>query len=201
MMKYFLLFVSILAIGCKGKTDNAATKLPIDLVKENEQKSMEKTHDDLGTRIGSFEFQVKTDDVENFEDGMIPWADLEKPQQELVFLDKRDEIVIKDNQVKVVIDYPLTNQYDFVLQSAKGFTRGQLLIEISKHYYKLYAEEEQTATVKTIPINQRTTMYNRNQTNGKYGVWGHDIADLDLSEITVYKNKKGETVLLLGIES
>ncbi len=87
------------------------------------------------------------------------------------------------------------------LQSAKGFTRGQLLIEISKHYYKLYDEEEQTATVKTIPINQRTTMYNRNQTNGKYGVWGHDIADLDLSEITVYKNKKGETVLLLGIES
>lgn len=200
-MKYFLLFVSILAIGCKGKADNAATKSPIDLVKENEQKSMEKTHDDLGTRIGSFEFQVKTDDIENFEDGMIPWADLEKPQQELAFLDKRDEIVIKDNQVKVVIDYPLTNQYDFVLQSAKGFTRGQLLIEISKHYYKLYAEEEQTATVKTIPINQRTTMYNRNQTNGKYGVWGHDIADLDLSEITVYKNKKGETVLLLGIES
>ncbi len=82
-MKYFLLFVSILAIGCKGKTDNAKTKSPIDLVKENEQKSMEKTHDDLGTRIGSFEFKVKTDDLENFEDGMIPWADLEKPQQEL----------------------------------------------------------------------------------------------------------------------
>lgn len=201
MMKYFLLFVSILAIGCKGKTDNAKIKSPIDLVKENEQKSMEKTHDDLGTRIASFEFKVKTENLEDFEDGFIPWVDLEKPEQDLPNLDKRDEIVIKATQVKIVIDYPLTHPYEFVLKSNIGFTRGQLLTEISNHYYSLYDEEEKGASVKTIPIAKRTTMYNRNETNGKYGIWGHDIADLDLSGISVYKNKKGEMVLILDIES
>jgi hypothetical protein len=44
-------------------------------------------------------------------------------------------------------------------------------------------------------------MYNRNETNGKYGIWGHDIADLDISGISVYKTKNGEIILTLNIES
>lgn len=83
----------------------------------------------------------------------------------------------------------------------KGFTRAQLLKEISKNYYKLYAAEEKTANIKTVPVNERKTMYNRNETNGKYGIWGHDISDLVLAEILVYKTANGQIVLTLNIES
>ncbi|MES2849907.1 MAG: hypothetical protein V4685_12675 [Bacteroidota bacterium] len=87
------------------------------------------------------------------------------------------------------------------MTSQNGFTRKQLLQEISDNYYKLYEEEEKSATIKTIPIEKRTTMYNRNQTNGKYGIWGHDIADLVLSEILIYKTPDGQITLSLNIES
>jgi len=95
----------------------------------------------------------------------------------------------------------LTNQYEFTLTSDKGFTRAQLLSEISRHYYKVFDEEEESATVKTIPADKRTTIANRNETDGKYGIWGHDIADLVLSGISVYKTTNGDIVLSLNIES
>lgn len=47
----------------------------------------------------------------------------------------------------------------------------------------------------------KRTMYNRNATNGKYGIWGHDNADLGVSGITVYKTANDEFFLALSIES
>ena len=44
-------------------------------------------------------------------------------------------------------------------------------------------------------------MYNRNETNGKYGIWGHDIADLVLADILVYKTADGQIILSLEMES
>ena len=76
----------------------------------------------------------------------------------------------------------------------------QLLREISQHYYMIYDEEEKSATVKTIPIEKRT-MYNKNQTNGKYGIWGHDITDLVLADIYVIKAKNSQIILTLNVES
>lgn len=51
------------------------------------------------------------------------------------------------------------------------------------------------------PVNERKTMYNRNETNGKYGIWGHDISDLVLAEILVYEAENGEIILTLNMES
>ncbi|MNL30171.1 hypothetical protein D3C87_1518920 [compost metagenome] len=65
----------------------------------------------------------------------------------------------------------------------------------------MYEEEEATATKKTIPPEKRIGMYNRNETNGKYGIWGHDIADLVLSEIQIYESADGKLILALIIES
>ncbi|MBP7508545.1 MAG: hypothetical protein KA807_12025 [Prolixibacteraceae bacterium] len=205
MKKFPLLFISFAIIGCIGKTQKPTldqdTKDPISIIKENEQKSLEKQYDNLGELLYTISFQVKTEDITNFENGIIPWASIENPQEDLPNLINKDEIVIKETSVKIIIDYPLTTPYEFSLESSKGFTRALLLSEISKHYYKIYNEEEESATIKTIPINERTTMYNRNQTNGKYGIWGHDIADLDLSEISVYRVSNGQIILSLFVES
>ncbi|MEO5942803.1 MAG: hypothetical protein ABIP30_15525 [Ferruginibacter sp.] len=199
----FLLTISFLS--CKGQAQKAAPKQdlkdPITIIQENEKKSTEKQNDNLGELISTISFKVKTDNKKDYEDGFIPWASLEKPKQDIPNLYNKDEIVIKDTVIKIIIDYPLTNQYEFSLTSTNGFTRQQLLLEISNHYFELYDEEEKTATIKTIPIAKRKTMYNRNQTDGKYGIWGHDIADLVLDEILVYKTTGGQIVLSLNIES
>jgi hypothetical protein len=207
MVKHLLITIlSISFVGCKGQTNENSGSMtnqkdPIEVVKEREQKSMAKNYSEIGELISTFEFKVKTNNLKDFEDGFIPWADLETPTNDLPNLYNRDEIIIPNKQIKIVIDYPLTNQYEFIIKSDNGFTRGQLLSEIGKHYYSLYEEEEKTATTKTIPLDKRTTMYNRNETNGKYGIWGHDIADLDLSGISVYKNSNGEIIITLNIES
>jgi hypothetical protein len=205
MTKYFILVLTILFTSCKGQTQKSNPKQdskdPIAVIQENEKKATEKKSDNLGELVTTISFQVKTDNKKDYEDGLIPWASIGKAKQDIPNLYKKDEIVIKENSVKIIIDYPLTNQYEFTLTSNKGFTREQLLAEISLHYFKLYEEEENSATVKTIPIDKRTKMYNRNQTNGKYGIWGHDIADLDLSEIQVFKAANGQIILTLGIES
>ncbi len=205
MTRYFILFLTILFTSCKGQTQKTEEKQeikdPITIIQENEKKATEKKSEDIGELISTILFKVKTDNKKDYEDGFIPWASIENAKQDIPNLYKGDEIVIKENSVKIIIDYPLTNQYEFTITSNNGFSRKQLLLEINLHYFKLYEEEEKSATVKTIPIDKRTTMYNRNQTNGKYGIWGHDIADLVLSGIDVYKTSTGQIILMLGIES
>lgn len=204
MIKYSSLLLIVLLVGCYGKsqttTSNSQSNDPIKVIQEREQLASEKQRDDVGELISEIEFGVRTDNKKDFEDGIIPWASLENPEADIPNLIDKDEIVIRQTSIKIIIDYPLTNQYEFILSSRAGFTRSQLLSEISKHYYKIFEEEEQTATVKTIPLDKRAIL-NRNLTNGKYGVWGHDIADLDLSSISVYKTTTGEIVLSLNVES
>jgi hypothetical protein len=96
----------------------------------------------------------------------------------------------------------LNKPANFILKStSKGFTIKQLVLEISKKYNEIYNEEEKSARTKTIPVDKRKGLINRNETDGKYGVWGHDIGDLDLSSIEVYKTKDGKFQIVLGIES
>lgn len=171
------------------------------LIKQREQESADKEYSQLGEVVGEFDFRVKTDDLENYEDGYIPWADIKDPEAYMPKLENKDEVIVNYPQINVIIDYPVSNEYVFILKSTKGFTRSQLLHEICKQYQLMYKEEEDSATIKTIPPDKRTTIYNRNETNGKYGIWGHDIEDLALSKITVYKNGNGDIIVIPYIES
>ena len=157
-------------------------------------------YDSLGEIISKISFNIKTNDLANFNDGKIPWIRIDSPQIEIQNLMSKDETVINKNRIAIIIDYPLTNTYVFELISPTGFTRTQLINEISQQYYQLYDEEERTATIKTLPVEQRK-MYNRNRTDGKYGIWGHDIGDLVLTEIIVYKTSNEMIFLTLEIES
>jgi len=171
------------------------------ILAELEQKAVDKNTDSLGTLLNEINFQVKTNNLADYEEGFIPHIELEQPKANLLSLVDKDQIVITDNKITIIIDYPLTNEYRFTLVSTTGFTREQLVTAISDQYHKLYREEEATATEKTIPVNERTTVYNRNRTNGKYRIWGHDIADLVLANILVYKSPDGTILLSLNIES
>jgi hypothetical protein len=181
--------------------NDSGPKTYSDTLDELENASINKKSDSLGILISKISFQVKTEDKHIFKVGIIPWADIANPTAEITNLVDKDKIVIPENKATVIIDYPLTNAYRCVIESKTGFTRTQLLKLISENYYKLYDEEERSATVKTIPVKNRTKLYNRNETNGKYGIWGHDIADLALAEILVYKTTDGQIILSLNMES
>ncbi|MFD2908017.1 hypothetical protein ACFSX9_04640 [Flavobacterium ardleyense] len=149
-------------------------------------------------------FQVKTDDKtmsEVFEDGIIPWISVKNPEIENL-IDK-DEFVIDSNNVTLVIDYPLAKEIEINIKSnnPKGFTRKELAQKISIAYNEIYQEEENSAKTKTVPSSESKGLQNRNQTDGKYGIWGHDIEDLDLSAIIVRTLSNGELRLELIIES
>ena len=58
-----------------------------------------------------------------------------------------------------------------------------------------------TQTIKTVPISKREDVLNRNQTNGKYGISRHDLSDLYLTTIDVYKTKDGRIVLRINVDS
>lgn len=154
-----------------------------------------------GELLDNISFEVRTDDKKEFANGLIPWASIENPESEISKLVDANKIVVPEKKVTIVIDYPLTKEFRFDAESKIGFTRAQLLRDISSAYHKIYEEEERTATTKTIPAEKRTTTYNRNHTNGTYGIWGHDIADLVLAEVLVYKESGGKIILSLNIES
>lgn len=100
---------------------------------------------------------------------------------------KHDEVVIKDEDIKIVFDYPLNGEFLFDFHSDNGFQRKQLVELIAQTYQKIYDEENATIQEQqVIPIETRIEkggLMNRNQTDGKYGIWGHDIGDLWLEGI------------------
>ena len=205
-MKYYKLVAIVIAFffftACKNKTsqNTVAPDSEYDkILTKRENYAAGHPIKIEGKLVSDISFEVKADE-KYFENGIQPWISIEKPESELSNLKDKDIIVIPENEVTVIIDYPVNTQYTFDLKSDKGFSREMLLKEISNNYFKMYDEEEKSATIKTLPMEKRT-MYNRNQTNGKYGIWGHDIADLVLTSIQVYKDKNGKIILALGVDS
>ncbi len=163
----------------------------------------EKSKAELNQTVSEIAFGVKVDSKEGFENDIMPWISIKNPESEIENLIGKDEIVIENNIAIIIIDYPLNKPVEIEIKSntSKGFTRKQLVERISEEYNRIYKEEEESAKTKTIPIDERKGIINRNQTDGKYGIWGHDIDDLDLSGIVIRKTVSGEIKLELIVES
>ncbi len=94
------------------------------------------------------------------------------------------EVVLPPNEEYTLkITYPVSNPYKTTLKTGKrGLTRLQLVDKICKHYRKMYNEEDSTSGGDPGHI---PGMLNRMPSEGKYGIWGHDISDLVLCSATV----------------
>lgn len=200
-----IVFVLAFLTSCNfQKSSGQNTNAEIEALNQKEQASSDSVQDVQGKLIGTVEFGVKADkeQLKDFEDGIIPWISIDKPQDAINRLIDADKVVIPYSEITLIIDYPLNKPAEFVLKSpGKGFTKNQLVLEISKKYHEIYEAEENSAKIKTIPADKRGGLINRNETDGKYGIWGHDIGDLDLSSAEIYKNEDGKIEVVLGIES
>lgn len=114
-----------------------------------------------------------------------------------------EAVVIRKPITLLVIDYPLAKPVCVSLKAdiPDGFTRGALVKAICGAYRAIYDEEEKTSTVPANLIADSrgaSTLLNRVTTDGKYKIWGHDIADLVLMDI--YWHAK-ENICTLIIDS
>lgn len=83
--------------------------------------------------------------------------------------------------IRFKIRYPLTNPKSIELMHSdgSGWSKRQLAEAVCQEYKTIYAEEH--AAVGDPGHIQ--DMDNRNISRGPWGIWGHDIADLWLSDV------------------
>lgn len=201
MKSIITLFILAILTSCNfQKSSEQKEDIDTELLNSKENNSQS----DLGDLISTIQIGVKAnkEQLQDFENGIVPWISIENPEAEISQLIEAESIIVPDSEITLLIDYPLNKPAEFVLKSSgKGFTKKQLILEISKKYHEIYKEEESTAVTKTLPMEKRGNLINRNETDGKYGVWRHDIGDLDLSTIDVYKSENGKITISLGVES
>ena len=146
-MKYFIPFILFLLFttSCEYATQQANN------FEDPPQQEL------LGYEVA---FEVSTDDPEDleiFEDGVIPWISIKEPEKVWDKLEGKEEVVIKENEAILFLDYPLSKDLKLPIKadSTAGFTRGELILIISRNYKRIYTEEEASAEVKTIPLEKR----------------------------------------------
>jgi len=130
-------------------------------------------------RVNS-KFQSDQDESKKFLNG-VPIA---YPEESLTILEGANEIVIPTCAVSVNYQFPLNGvfpvKYNKIIK--KGWTRRELIEVMSESYHSMYEEEEQTTV---IPVGPGEGGMSRCQTNGTYGIWGHNISDLILYKMQV----------------
>jgi len=105
---------------------------------------------------------------------------------------KPDEVVIRKHNIVIEYSYPLSNKVDFSHKRKGGWTRKALFAAIQKDYAKIYRDEDKAVG----PTDNIPGMFNRDKSDGPYGIWGHDIGDLVVEGVAV--SDKGKVTLNIG---
>ena len=136
----------------------------------------------------------------HFAGGGVRISDVETS---LVNLRNPEEIVVPFEQATLVIDYPLTTPARISISAALaiGFTRQELVRAVCEEYANVYEAEETTASTKPIPLEERTTLKNRNRTDGAYGIYGYDLEELRLTSLRWDRAVDGSIQIELYVEA
>jgi len=110
-------------------------------------------------------------------------------------LQDKFDVVIDKPRIRVVFSYPLEKEHIIELTplfGAKNFTRVGLGKAVSVQYQRIYEEEEKTSSLREETYSNRyenCALMNRAPTDGKWGIWGHVLDDLDLREVEYDEEK------------
>ncbi len=132
-----------------------------------------------------FRVEARPEDRDIHEDACVNWVALAHLESDIERMHDPDEIVLPAGEYILNIDYPVAKPAEIPLSPSdpRGYSRAAIAREVAKVYAAVYEEEERTSSVKVIPPEARGQTYNRNETDGKYGIWGHDIEDLALVKV------------------
>ncbi len=91
-----------------------------------------------------------------------------------------DNYIIDNQEITIMIDYPLADEtyWECNSEDPKGWTPRTLLKKIMELYKQIYKEEEETMDTPIPTLDKRGGLWNRPQSTGRFGIWGHDIEDL-----------------------
>ncbi|MFD2288616.1 hypothetical protein GJU39_11020 [Pedobacter petrophilus] len=106
------------------------------------------------------------------DDGIIPWINIGRGNEEILNLIDADEIVITEHALAISLDYPLAEPVTFQLFSSIGFSRKLLLVEIREKFLEILKQQD---------VN-------------------FDLSTLDLVALDVYKTESGSVELTLDID-
>lgn len=123
-------------------------------------------------------------------------ADCKKWAEGYQKLDPKEVVLAPDKEFILKITYPLTIPCEVKMKTGKkGITRLALVKKVITTYRKIYEVEDSTTNEKPGYI---PGMCNRNRTDGKFGIWGHDIGDLMLCSAHLDSKKN---IITLGVDS
>ncbi len=106
---------------------------------------------------------------------------------------KPNEVVIEEEELTMVIDYPVSGDVRVELKKKEGFTRMFIFKSIYEAYKRIYKEEDKESGDPGIDNN----LYNRRRSGGKYGIWGHYLEDLVIESVS-YNPKEKELYMFIG---
>lgn len=105
-----------------------------------------------------------------------------------------EEIILSAGTYTLKITYPLSKAFIEKVEFGNPLTREQIVRWIVDAYHYIYNREDKTTSIMPEHISG---MLNRVETDGDFGIWGHDLEDLDLHTIHVDENN----VIEVGVDS
>lgn len=116
----------------------------------------------------------------------LDWMDLTGGLSRLI---AADEVVLNASQATLVLWYPLAFAAIRSISPANGtsFTRAELVMLIDETYREIYRLEANSQSSATPPIQERGNLLNRPQSDGKFGIYGHDLNDLGIEGLDVHQ--------------
>lgn len=89
----------------------------------------------------------------------------------------------------IIIEYPLHNKAEIVVSDIT--TLNDLLRDAVEGYQRVYEIEELSLTKPSSRLCDEIpgcSLINRNETDGVFKIWGHDLGDLAIGGLWIYKD-------------
>lgn len=158
----------------------------------------------------SIAFSESDKDMMPFEVGYYKIIE-SRDEKYLVEMIDPARVVIHDENIRIVYDYPLSHMVERVHEKTGGFTRMDLFKIIGDDYATIYQEEQASMkNIKKAPfdnpkpdnieaamLSQVTPKFNRGLSDGIHGIFGHDLKDLFLEGLE-YNLKTKVLTLMIG---
>ncbi|EFC40831.1 predicted protein [Naegleria gruberi] len=123
---------------------------------------------------------VKSDDMEE----QNVYVSVQCYEDELERYEDTTDLIPNRQSITIEYDYPLSIPARKTFERpVNGFTQRQLVALICRGYKEIYEEEDGSSSITAQPMRDQDpncSLINRCSTNGKYGIWGHEIGDLML---------------------